>query len=238
MLEIEGLRICYGGIVAVEDVTMQVAAGRMVALIGANGAGKSTLLNTIAGLLRADRGRVWFDGTSLSGRPAYQVARLGVVQVPEGRQILGPLSVEENLRLGHLAARRRGGDVDADIRRVLTLFPMLGERMAEAAGRLSGGQQQMLAIGRALMGRPRLLLLDEPSLGLSPAMVSQVFETLRRLHREGLTILLVEQNARLALDTADYAYVMECGRLVHHGPCERLRFDPNIARHYLGSEQA
>lgn len=238
MLEIEDLRTSYGGIVAVDGVTMRVAAGQMVAIIGANGAGKTSLLNTIAGLLRPDRGQVRFDGVVLSGRPAYRVARLGVLQVQEGRQILGPLSIEENLRLGHLAARRRDGAVDEDMERVLTLFPVLRPRLREAAGRLSGGQQQMLAIGRALMGRPKLLLLDEPSFGLAPTIVAQVFETLRTLHRQGLTILLVEQNARLALDTADYAYVMERGRVAHHGPCERLRYDPEVTAHYLGAAQA
>lgn len=235
MLDIEGIQTCYGGIVAIQDLTMHVAARQMVAIIGTNGAGKTTLLNTICGLLRPNRGRTTFDGINLSKLRAHQVARLGVIQVPEGRQILGPLSVEENLRLGHIASRQRDGNVEADIERVLELFPALKSRMTEAAGRLSGGQQQMLAIGRALMGRPKLLLLDEPSLGLSPIIVGQVFETLRKLHEEGLTILLVEQNARLALATANYAYVMERGRIVHQGPCDELRADPKIAALYLGA---
>ena len=234
MLDIEELQTCYGGIVAIDSVTMTVAAGQMAAIIGANGAGKTTLLNTISGLLRPTRGSVRFDGVTISNRPAYQVARLGVVQVPEGRQILGPLSVEENLRLGYLAARDRGSNIDDDIQRVLSIFPMLQGRMKEAAGRLSGGQQQMLAIGRALMGHPRLLLLDEPSLGLSPLIVAQVFEALRSLHSQGLTILLVEQNARLALEVADYAYVMERGRVVQHGTGEHLRHDASVTAHYLG----
>ena len=235
MLEIENVQTCYGGIVAIDAVTMQVPAQRMVAIIGANGAGKTTLLNTIAGILRPTHGETRFDGAKISGLPAYKISRLGVIQVPEGRQILGPLSVEENLRLGHNASRHRGGDIEADIERALALFPALRTRMKEAAGRLSGGQQQMLAIGRALMSRPKLLLLDEPSLGLSPIVVAQVFDTLRKLYAEGLTILLVEQNARLALATADYAYVMERGRIVHQGSCEQLRADPKIAELYLGA---
>jgi branched-chain amino acid transport system ATP-binding protein len=235
VLDVEGLRTCYGGIVAIDAVTMQVPARRMVAIIGTNGAGKTTLLNTIAGVLRPNRGETRFEGTKISGLPAYKVSQLGVIQVPEGRQILGPLSVEENLRLGHIAARHRGGDMEGDIERALVLFPALRTRMKEAAGRLSGGQQQMLAIGRALMGRPKLLLLDEPSLGLSPIIVAQVFEALRRLHSEGLTIVLVEQNARLALAMADYGYVMERGRIVHDGPCEQLRVDPKITALYLGA---
>ena len=238
MLEIEGLQTCYGGIVAIDGVTMQVPAQRMVAIIGANGAGKTTLLNTISGVLRPTRGEERFEGAGISGLPAYKISRLGVIQVPEGRQILGPLSVEENLRLGHNAARDRGGDEEADLERALALFPILRPRLKEAAGRLSGGQQQMLAIGRALMSRPKLLLLDEPSLGLSPIVVAQVFEALRKLHAEGLTILLVEQNARLALATADYAYVMERGRIVHEGPCEQLRSDPKITELYLGASAA
>jgi len=238
VLEIEGLRTCYGGIVAVDEIRLQVPAWRMVALVGANGAGKTTLLNTIAGVLRLTRGEIRLDGARISGLRAHEVSRLGVIQVPEGRQILGPLSVEENLRLGHIAARHRGGDMNADLERALMLFPALQPRMKELAGRLSGGQQQMLAIGRALMSRPKLLLLDEPSLGLSPLIVAQVFKILRRLHEEGLTILLVEQNARLALATADYAYVMEHGRIVHQGPCGELREDPRIAELYLGAPAA
>jgi branched-chain amino acid transport system ATP-binding protein len=156
------------------------------------------------------------------------------VMVPEGRQILGPLTVAENLRLGHLAASRRGGVLREDIDQVFTLFPILAERRNQVAGQLSGGQQQMLAIGRALMGRPRLLLLDEPSLGLGPAIVAQVFETLQRVHQSGLTMLLVEQNAKRALDATDYAYVMERGRIVHQGPSRQLQSDPVVIEHYLG----
>jgi branched-chain amino acid transport system ATP-binding protein len=206
----------------------------MVALIGANGAGKTTLLNAIAGLIPHAGGEVRFRDRSLTALPAHRIARLGVLQVPEGRQMLGPLSVEENLLLGHRAARGRGGNAAEDLEAVFALFPVLRERRQHAAGRLSGGQQQMLAIGRAMMGRPELLLLDEPSLGLSPLVVAQVFETLQSLHRQGLTILLVEQNARRALEIADYAYVMQRGRIVQEGRCDALREDPAIIDHYLG----
>jgi branched-chain amino acid transport system ATP-binding protein len=234
MLEIEGLTTSYGGIVALDNASLTVGAGQAVAVIGANGAGKTTLLKTICGLLRATRGHVDFDGARLTGRPAYAIAREGILMVPEGRQILGPLTVDENLRLGHRAAARRGSSLDAAMGSVFALFPILAERRRQYAGQLSGGQQQMLAIGRALMGKPRLLLLDEPSLGLGPTIVAQVFETLGRLHGGGLSMLLVEQNARRALEVTEYAYVMERGRIVHHGESRVLAADPVIIDHYLG----
>jgi branched-chain amino acid transport system ATP-binding protein len=185
-------------------------------------------------LIRASAGAIEFDGTSVTRLATYEIARRGAVMVPEGRQILGPLTVAENLRLGHRAAARRGGVLREDIDQVFALFPILAERRNQVAGQLSGGQQQMLAIGRALMGRPRLLLLDEPSLGLGPAIVAQVFETLQRVHQGGLTMLLVEQNAKRALDATDYAYVMERGRIVHQGPSRQLQSDPVVIEHYLG----
>jgi branched-chain amino acid transport system ATP-binding protein len=234
MLEIAGLTTSYGGIVALDNASLTVGSGHAVAVIGANGAGKTTLLKTICGLLRATRGRVDFDGARLTGRPAYAVAREGILMVPEGRQILGPLTVEENLRLGHRAAARRDSRLDEAMESVFALFPILAERRRQYAGQLSGGQQQMLAIGRALMGKPRLLLLDEPSLGLGPTIVAQVFETLDRLHGGGLSMLLVEQNARRALEVTQYAYVMERGRIVHHGESRVLAADPVIIDHYLG----
>jgi branched-chain amino acid transport system ATP-binding protein len=234
-LEVVGLTTKYGGIVAVDDVALAVAAGQAVAIVGANGAGKTTLLKTICGLVRAAQGEVRFDGARLTGRPAYAVARAGIVMVPEGRRILGALTIEENLRLGHRAAARRGGVAEEDLARVFALFPILAERRRQHAGELSGGQQQMLAIGRAMMGRPRLLLLDEPSLGLAPTIVAQVFAVLARLHGEGLGMLLVEQNARRALEVTEHAYVMERGRIVHEGPSHALRADPAMIDHYLGS---
>ena len=199
MLEIRGLTSAYGGIVAVRDVSLRVAAGQCVALIGSNGAGKTTLLHTICGLMRPTSGNITFRDADITGQPAYRVARKGMLLVPEGRQILGPLSVRENLELGRLALGARAGGPYANLEAVLELFPRLAERLEQLAGSLSGGEQQMLAIGRALMGSPDLLLLDEPSLGLAPIVVGTVFETLRRLNEAGLTILLVEQNARRAL---------------------------------------
>ncbi len=236
MLEVANVTVAYGGAVAVREATLQVARGNIVALIGSNGAGKTTLLHTICGLLTPRSGDIRFDGRSIAGRPAHRVARLGVLLVPEGRQVLAPLSVRENLELGRVAAGRRAGTYRADLAGVFRLFPRLEERAAQAAGSLSGGEQQMLAIGRALMGRPEILLLDEPSLGLAPKVAAAVFEVLQALNRAGLTILLVEQNARRALDVASYAYVMERGRIVGEGPCERLRRDPRVLAHYLGGD--
>lgn len=230
MLEIQDIVTAYDGIRALRGVTLTVPAGAMVALIGPNGAGKSTLLNSVSGVVKPSAGRIRFDGAEIAGLPAHRVARRGLLQVPEGRQILGPLSVEENLLLGRLAAGTRG---TADIDEVYGLFPILAERRRQEGGSLSGGQQQMLAIGRALMGRPRLLMLDEPSLGLSPLMAAQVFAALETLRRSGLTILLVEQNARRALDATGHAYVLEQGRIVHQGPSGDLARDPAVVRHYL-----
>jgi branched-chain amino acid transport system ATP-binding protein len=236
MLEVRGLTTAYGGIVALRDVSLNVAEGQMVALIGPNGAGKTTLLNSISGILRARSGDAAFDGRSLAGVPAHEVARRGVLQVPEGRRILGPLSVEENLQLGRLALGTRGAGETGDLERVYALFPILEEKREQPGESLSGGQQQMLAIGRALMGKPRVLLLDEPSLGLAPLVVQLVFDALVQLNREGLTILLVEQNARRALAASQYAYVLEQGRIVDEGVSERLASDPKIIAHYLGTD--
>ena len=237
VLEIRNLSAAYNGIVAIRDVNLDVAPGRMVAIVGANGAGKTTLLNTISGIVGSVGGTIQFDGRRISGLPAYRVAQMGVVQVPEGRQILAPLTVEENLRLGHLAAQDRSHSVNQDLDRVLDLFPMLQESLHRPAGRLSGGQQQMLAIGRALMGCPRLLLLDEPSLGLAPVVVGLVFDMLEKLHSVGLTILLVEQNARRAFGVSSHAYVMERGQIVKQGTSEELLRDATVIAHYLGQRE-
>jgi len=238
MLDVRDLVVSYSGIRAVREVSLSVLEGAMVALIGPNGAGKSSLLNAICGVLPAAAGSVTFAGVRVTGEPAYRVARRGLIQVPEGRRILGPLSVEDNLRLGAVAARRRGGDIKGDLARVLTLFPKLAERRRQGAGSLSGGEQQMLAIGRALMGRPRMLLLDEPSLGLAPIVVKQVFEALAALSREGMTMLLVEQNAKAALAATSYAYVLEQGRVAHQGASAALAGDAVIVEHYLGQATA
>ena len=231
MLNVTSLRAGYGGIQAVRDVSLDVADGGMVALIGPNGAGKTTLLNALSGLVRPEAGRVTLAGADIMGRPGHGIARLGLLQVPEGRRVLGPLSVLENLLLGRQAARGRApGRLD----QVFELFPVLAERRMQASGSLSGGQQQMLAIGRALMGAPRLLLLDEPSLGLSPLMAGSVFAALARLNAAGLAMLIVEQNARRALAATRNAYVMEGGRIVAQGDSAALLHDPAIIAHYLG----
>ena len=232
MLAVENLEMAYGGIAALRGVSLAVPEGGMVALIGPNGAGKTTLLNVLSGLARASRGTIRFDGVELGRRPAHRVSRAGLIHVPEGRRVLGPLTVEENLDLGrHAAGPRPPGDLD----RIYALFPILAERRRQLAGSLSGGQQQMLAIGRALMGGPRLLALDEPSLGLSPVAAAQVFEALARINAEGLTILLVEQNARRALAATTHAYVIERGVVVREGASRDLADDPEIIAHYLGS---
>jgi len=234
VLEVRDLTTTYGGIVALRGASLSVPRGRIVALIGANGAGKTTLLNTICGVVRAASGEVRFDGAALLGEPTHRVARRGVLMVPEGRQILGPLSVRENLELGRLAAAHRPQDAKTDIEKVFVLFPRLRERADGQAGLLSGGEQQMLAIGRALMGAPQVLLLDEPSLGLAPKVVAQVFAALRALNEAGLTILLVEQKARRALEIAHDGYVMERGQIVFSGAAADLQREPRIVEHYLG----
>jgi branched-chain amino acid transport system ATP-binding protein len=234
VLEVRDLTTTYGGIVALRGATLSVPRGRIVALIGTNGAGKTTLLNTICGVVPAASGEVRFDGAALLGEPTHRVARRGVLMVPEGRQILGPLSVRENLELGRLAAAHRPQDATTDIENVFALFPRLRERADGQAGLLSGGEQQMLAIGRALMGAPHVLLLDEPSLGLAPKVVAQVFAALRALNEAGLTILLVEQKARRALEIAHDGYVMERGQIVFSGAAADLQREPRIVEHYLG----
>jgi branched-chain amino acid transport system ATP-binding protein len=230
MLEISHLSSCYGRIPALAGVSLEVHSGELVALVGANGAGKTTLLRTISGVQPASGGSIRFEGTDLARLPARARVQLGIVQVPEGRQVFGPMSVEDNLRLGAFA---RGSD--AHLGPVLELFPVLAEKRREAAGNLSGGQQQMLAIGRALMARPRLLLLDEPSMGLAPRLVAEIFARIAALRRLGTTILLVDQNARAALGIADRGYVMETGRIVLGGGAQELLRNPQVQRAYLGT---
>ncbi len=232
MLQITDLHANYSGIQALRGVSLNVGQGEMVALIGPNGAGKSTLLNCVSGQIRPAAGSITLDGEQMTGQSPWTVSRRGLLQVPEGRQVFAEMTVLENLQLGGTAVRGRAAMYP--LARVLELFPILGERRQQSAGSLSGGQQQMLAIGRALMGGPRLLLLDEPSLGLAPLIVKQVFATLRALNQEGLTILLIEQNAKQALDVTSRAYVIEQGRIVHAGPSAELANDPEIEAHYLG----
>jgi branched-chain amino acid transport system ATP-binding protein len=234
ILEVSALRVRYGVIEAVKGINLSIAPGRITALLGANGAGKSTTLLTLSGLLRASAGSMVFDGIELRELPPHRIVELGVVQVPEGREILTTLSVRENLLLGAYH-RRQAQDIAKDLAETLALFPRLAERLHVPAGNLSGGEQQMLAIARALMARPRLLLLDEPSMGLAPLVVREIFKTLRALNEAGLTILLVEQNVRQALQIAQFAYVMENGRIVLDGPSTELLGNPKIVDAYLGA---
>ena len=233
MLEISNLHAGYGGNEVLHGVSLKVDKGEMVAIIGPNGAGKSTMLNCISGLIGVSGGTIKLEGRDVTNEAAFRISRSGLLQVPEGRQILGDLTVLENLQLGVTALG--GRKPSHDLARIYKLFPILNERNQQRAGSLSGGQQQILAIGRALMGAPRLLLLDEPSLGLSPLLAKTVFAALRELNRDdGLTILLVEQNARAALRLTKHAYVLEQGRIVHEGASADLAKDPDVISHYLG----
>jgi branched-chain amino acid transport system ATP-binding protein len=236
MLTVGGLRAGYGKVEVLHDVGLAVAPGRIVALIGANGAGKTTLLKTISGLIRPVAGTIAFEGRDIARRPAHKIVALGISHVPEGRAILRRMSVVENLRMG--AYVRSDSEVENDIAGAMARFPVLAERRHQPAGTLSGGEQQMLAIARALVARPRLLLMDEPSLGLAPKLVTGIFHTLRQLRDEGKTILLVEQNARQALQVADHAYVMERGRIVLAGTGASLLDTPEVQRTYLGLRAA
>ena len=233
LLEIDGIHVFYDNIEALKGVSIKVERGQIVTLVGANGAGKTTTLRAVSGLLRPRSGEIWFDGGSLRDVPPHVIAAMGVLQVPEGRRIFARLTVAENLMMGAFARRDRKAAAE-DRERMLTLFPVLRERLKQVAGTLSGGEQQMVATARALMGSPRVLLMDEPSMGLSPVMVESVFETMRTINRHGVTILLVEQNALMALDIADYAYVMESGRIVLAGRGADLLDDEKVQRAYLG----
>ena len=231
MLDVKNLRARYGRIPALQGIDLNIRAGELVALVGANGAGKSTLLRALSGV-QGSSGTLDFEGRDISGAPPEQRVALGIVQVPEGRQVFGPLSVEDNLRLG--AFRRGYEQTDSSLERVYALFPALAERRRHSAGTLSGGQQQMLAIGRALMARPRLLLLDEPSMGLAPRLVAEIFSCVRALRAADTAILLVEQNARAALAIADRGYVLETGRVVLTGSGAQLLADEAVRAAYLG----
>jgi branched-chain amino acid transport system ATP-binding protein len=232
VLSIDNVRSAYGRIEVLHGVTLRVASGEIVTLIGANGAGKTTLLHAISGVQPITGGTIRFDGKPIEKLPAHVRVASGIAQVPEGRQLFAPLSVKDNLRLG--AWSRRDADLAADLARVHALFPMLEAMQAVAAGALSGGQQQMLAIGRALMAKPRLLLLDEPSMGLAPNLVDQVLSVIRALKDEGLTILLVEQNAPAALAIADRAYVLETGAVALSGTAVEIQADQRVKEAYLG----
>jgi branched-chain amino acid transport system ATP-binding protein len=234
VLELREVEVAYGNIRALKGISLMVGEGELVTLIGANGAGKSTTLKTISGLLRPKAGTLLYRDHTLDRLHPHQIVALGISHCPEGRHLFGRLTVTENLRLGAVQRRDRE-EVPRDIEHVYKLFPVLKDRRAQLAGTLSGGEQQMLAIGRAMMSRPRLLLLDEPSLGLAPILVGLIFETIQQLKREGTTILLVEQNARLALDIADRAYVLETGRVTLQGPATELKHNPQVEHTYLGT---
>jgi len=239
MLQVEKLTAGYGAVEVLHDVSIKVAQKQIVTVIGANGAGKSTLINTISRLIAVRGGSVTFDGHDLARVPAAAVVDLGIIQVPEGRQLFGPLTVRENLTLGFQRQRRlKPSSFKERLEFVHELFPRLAERADQRAVTLSGGEQQMVAIGRALMADPQLLLLDEPSLGLAPLVIDRIFEVLQELQKSGLTMLLVEQRAEAALELADYAYVLSVGRVVAEGPADKVRQDESIKKAYLGQTSA
>ena len=233
LLALEGLKVAYGGIQAVKGIDLVVGKGELVCLIGANGAGKTTTLKGVTGLQPVSGGTVRYEGEDVTGAPAFRLVRRGLAMVPEGRGVFGALTIEENLAMGAYTRSDRDG-IRADVERVFELFPRLKERRRQTAGTLSGGEQQMLAMGRAMMSRPRLLLLDEPSMGLAPLMVQKVFETVMAVSREGVTILLIEQNAKLALEVSHRGYVMESGEITLSGDAKALLHDPKVRAAYLG----
>lgn len=232
LLEVQDLHVYYGSIHAIKGISFHVEKGEIVTLIGANGAGKSTTLNTVSGLLKPRDGSVFFDGSSIVGVPAHKIVGKGMALCPEGRRIFAQLSVEENLEMG--AFTRPGSEIKDSMERVYENFPRLKERYKQTAGTLSGGEQQMLAMGRALMSKPDLMMLDEPSMGLAPILVDQIFEIIKKLHKNGTTILLVEQNAQMALSIADRAYVLETGKIVNEGTGAELLHDDSVRKAYLG----
>jgi branched-chain amino acid transport system ATP-binding protein len=233
MLTLENISVSYGAISALKGVSMQVEQGEVVTLIGANGAGKTTTLRSITGLLSPTEGRILFEGQEISGRPTHQLVARGISMSPEGRGVFANLTVYENLQMGAYLKKNKA-EIAQDLERGFRMFPRLKERESQKAGTLSGGEQQMLAMARALMSRPRLLLLDEPSLGLAPLVVHKIFEAIDEIRGEGTTILLVEQNAHAALKHSDRAYVLETGRIVMEGPSKELAADPRIKEAYLG----
>ena len=236
MLKINNLHVSYGGIRALRGVDLEVPDGKIVTLIGANGAGKSTLLRTISGLVKADSGSITYDGVELLGKPINKVLEMGIAQVPEGRRVFSDMTVLENLKIGAYL-RKDKAEIEKDIQWVYSLFPRLEERNWQLAGTLSGGEQQMLAVGRALMSRPKVLMMDEPSLGLAPLVVQGIFDIIRTINQQGVTVLLIEQNANMALKTADIAYVLETGSITKTGTGAELLADESIKEAYLGKKK-
>ena len=233
MLTIKDLHVSYGGIQALRGIDMEVPDGKIVTLIGANGAGKSTALRTISGLVKAESGSITYDGTELLGQPIYKILGMGIAMVPEGRRILTNLTVLENLKIGAYLRKDKAG-IEKDIQWVYSLFPRLQERSWQLGGTLSGGEQQMLAVGRALMSRPKLMMMDEPSLGLAPLVVRDIFEIIKEINRQGVTVLLIEQNANMALKTADLGYVLETGQITLTGTGRELLANEAVKKAYLG----
>ncbi len=233
MLEIKDLEVCYGVIRAIKGVSFEVNQGEVIALIGANGAGKTTILHTITGLIPAEKGSILFDGKELSKTPAHKIVSMGMAHVPEGRRVFAQLSVLENLKLGAYT-RKNKAEIEESLQMVYDRFPRLEERKNQVAGTLSGGEQQMLAMGRALMSKPRIILMDEPSMGLSPLLVSEIFDIIKVISEGGTTVLLVEQNAKKALSIADRAYVLETGNITLSGKASDLMNDDSVKKAYLG----
>ena len=233
MLRVEGINVFYGAIHALKNVSFEVGEGEVVSLIGANGAGKTTIMHTLSGLLKASGGKIWLQDTEITAVPAEKIVGMGLVQVPEGRRIFGRMSVLENLMMGAYLRRDKKG-IAEDIEKMYLRFPRLKERSKQPAGTMSGGEQQMLAIARALMSRPRLLLMDEPSMGLAPILVNEIFHIIKDINQQGMTVLLVEQNANKALSIADRAYVLETGSIVMTGSGQELLHDDRVRQAYLG----
>lgn len=235
VLEINGLNVYYGNIHAIKDVSLKVEEGEIVSLIGANGAGKTTTLQTISGIIRPKTGTILFNGKDITKERAHNIVKMGIAQVPEGRRVFSQLSVSDNVRLGAFTVKDTAEGLKANRKRFYDIFPRMRERKQQLAGTLSGGEQQMLAMGRAVMSRPKLLILDEPSMGLSPLFVKEIFKTIVELNKKGTTILLVEQNARMALSIADSAYVIETGRIGMEGPAKELAENEDVKKAYLGA---
>jgi len=233
MLEVKNIQVAYGKIIAVKDISVTVNEGEIVTLIGSNGAGKSTTLRTISGLIKPKSGEITFNGKRIDGMPGHDIVSLGICHSPEGRRIFPRMTVKENLELGAFLRNDKAA-VNADMERVLDLFPRLKERIKQTAGTMSGGEQQMLAVSRALMGDPKLLLLDEPSMGLAPVLVELIFDTIVKIRKQGITILLIEQNATAALEVADRAYVLESGKVKMSGSAKELSSDDKVTKAYLG----